>query len=80
MPKKSSKQLITAILGDTLPLEHRAQLLGRTCLEGGDVNLEVVATILKAASCSSGETIYRQKIEEMNERLELLEQGPLRIA
>ncbi len=80
MPKKSRKQLITTIIEEKMPLEHRAQLLGRICLEGGDANLEVLALILKAAASGSGETIYQQKIEEMNERLELLEQGPLRIA
>ena len=80
MPKKSPKQLITTIIEDKLPLEHRAQLLGRMCLEGGDANLEMVALILKAAASGGGETILQEKIEEMNERLELLEQGPLRIA
>jgi len=80
MPKKSPKQLIAAIMEEKLPLEHRAQLLARICLEGGDDNLEVVASVLKAAASGSGETIYQQKIKEMNERLELLEQGPLRIA
>ncbi len=80
MPKKSPKQLLTSIIEDKLPLENRAQLLGRLCLEGGEANLEVVALILKAAAAGSGETIYQQKIADLNARLEQLEQGPLRIA
>ena len=80
MPKKSQTQVIATLVEEKLPIEHRAQILGRLCLEGGDTNLEVVGSILSAAASSSGETIYRQKIEEMNERLELIEQGPLRVA
>ena len=59
MPKKSPKQLITTIIEDKLPLEQRAQLLGRMCLEGGDANLEMVALILKAAASGGGETILQ---------------------
>ncbi len=80
MPKKSQTQVIATLVEEKLPIEHRAQILGRLCLEGGDANHGVVAAILDAARCGSGETIYSQKIEEMDATLELLEQGPLRVA
>jgi ATP-dependent 26S proteasome regulatory subunit len=80
MPKKTPKQLITSILEDKLPIEHRAHILARICMEGGDDNHEVIGSILKAAASGGGQMIYEQKIAEMNERLEELEQGPLRMA
>ena len=80
MPKKSPKQLLATILEEKLPIEHRATILAKLCMEGSEANFEVIGTILKAAAANSGPIIYEQKIEELEDKLARLEQGPLRMA
>lgn len=80
MPKKTKKQQTAALLDEKLPAAHRMHMLARMCVEGGEENEEIVTTVLKAAASGSGQMIYEAQVEEMDQRLQQLEQGPLRLA
>ncbi len=79
MAKQSKNRLFKIFTDDKIPLEHRALMLHQACSKGGDENVELIGSLLKAAADKSGGEIYRAQIEEMNEKLAELEQGPLRI-
>ena len=79
MPKKSTKQTLKMLTQSHVPLEVRVMMLRKACVEGGDDNIELIAELLGAAS-GSGSSIYQAQIEEMQQKLDQLEQGPLRIA
>ena len=80
MPKKTPKQILGTLLEQKLPIEHRMSIIAQVCMDPSESNLEVVKTLLEAAAANSGPIIYKQKIEEVEEKLTALEQGPLRVA
>jgi ATP-dependent 26S proteasome regulatory subunit len=80
MPRKTPKQLFTLLVDGKNPVEHRMHILGQICMQGGEANVEVIGSILKAANAGGGELVYQQRIEEMDAKLAQLEQGPLRLA
>ena len=64
----------------SIPLSDRIQLLAHACMTGGSQNAKVVEHLLAAARKGDGESQYKQKIAEMNELMEELRGGPLRLA
>lgn len=80
MPGNPVKKKMKALLDDEVPIQHRIQLLLSMGLEDEHEGQQAIAKILQAATSADGELVYRSKIEELDTRLEELEQGPLRVA
>lgn len=71
----------SAMLTDpSVPLHDRMQLLAQLCMEGGAHNAKLVGKLLAAARKADGESEHTRKIAQLNELMEQLQSGPLRLA
>jgi len=77
---RSVNRTIRMLTNEKTPVEHRVLMLRQVCIEGDESNIKMLESLLSAAAAGSGPAIHEQQIAEMNEKLELLEQGPLRMA
>jgi ATP-dependent 26S proteasome regulatory subunit len=80
MATGKAPQLQKMLFEESVPLEHRVQMLGQLCLGKGTDAMKLVGALLEAAASAKSESIYKEKIEKVNELLGQLAQGPLRPA
>jgi ATP-dependent 26S proteasome regulatory subunit len=78
--KKKAPTTATMLLDPALPWEHRKQLLMHLCMAPDPESNTVVKGVLDAAANQNGEELYAQKLAEVNELLEHMKAGPLRLA
>src|SRR5262245_13831677 len=82
MPKSSKKILsILQLLADkSAPLEQRSMLL-RTLMTGTDPDhIAAVHALLDNLTVANPESVYNEKLKQLNELLELMQSGPMRNA
>jgi ATP-dependent 26S proteasome regulatory subunit len=78
--KKKAPTTATMLLDPALPWEHRKQLLMHLCMAPDPESNAVVKGVLDAAANQNGEELYAQKLAEVNELLEQMKAGPMRLA
>src|SRR5438445_13756136 len=79
-PAKKPQSILHALADKSTPAEQRYLLL-RTLVN--DTNLESIANVhalLEHMSVSTAESLYAEKVKELEELLELLQSGPMRNA
>ena len=72
---------VRSLLADSAqPLERRKQLLMHLCLDESEEAVEALHAVLASAAAEASESLYAEKIQELEERRRQMEEGPLRQA
>jgi len=81
IPKKTDpKEMVTALIDDSIPLEHRMHMIAHMCMVGSPENKEAIGGLLSTAAKNNGRALYEKKIKEVSALLEEMRNGPLRSA
>lgn len=78
--KTDPKEMVTALTDESIPLEHRMQMIGHMCMMGSPENKQAIAGLLSTATKNNGRALYEKKLKEVTGLLEEMRSGPLRSA
>jgi hypothetical protein len=76
LPKKIEKMLMDA----SAPLEMRLEVVRQLSRSEDEVSGPILTRMIEAASAASGEDQYAEKIQELAQLIQEMQQGPLRCA
>ena len=80
MPKtaKKSPSLLAALADKSTPAEQRYLLLRAMINDGKIESIALIHEFLENVSLDNEETVYREKLKEVEELLQLMQSGPMR--
>ena len=67
------------LLNPNLPMKRRVQMLEQLVGHGGEESRTLLEEILQEIIANKGETVYAEKIEELNQIIQAVKEGPMRI-
>lgn len=79
-PVKKSQSVVTALADQSVPIEQRLLLLRAMVVDTGLESVAAGHAILEALSAGAVESVYKDKLKEVEETLQLMQSGPMRDA
>lgn len=76
---QSPEQLRTMLSDESVPLNHRVQMLGHICMEGGELGQKLFESFLKDSKTpQTAKSVHAKKTKELTDLINQMNEGPLR--
>jgi hypothetical protein len=76
--KPRAKKIELMILDENVPLEMRVDIVRQLANSFDETSAPILAQVIQAASSAGGEDQFNEKVRELSELIQALQQGPLR--
>lgn len=73
------RKTLARLRDESIDLEHRMMLLAQVCSDDSATGRRIVEALLAAAARGDAESVHGEKIKELNELLDTLKRGPVRL-
>src|SRR5688572_12875174 len=79
-PTKKTQSVVQLVSDKNVPLEQRSILLRNLLVEGDPEAMLALLVALEKPPAADGESLYHEKLKQLEELLQLMQSGPMRTA
>jgi hypothetical protein len=80
MAKHDPQSALAKLLDASIPIDHRMHMFLHGYMAGGEEGKKVAEALMEAAARGNGESLYNEKLAQLNSMIEEMQAGPLRSA